>query len=331
MNAAVFVRNQAENEGKGKSEKPKGYDYSKVVLRPFQGIFWLKDIIDVKDEEYGDAKYGWMKVEYRFIYLVPGAEKATTKEEQDKFRSMGHGKMLSVKTNPICTAPFTKDDGEGGKASGMYNLHRILLAQPQTMEDEMVLDELTPEQMGEEPEDEIKAWVARYNKAVEAGDEATMAEMSELTPKDFSEAAELLAVKLTKETGKKRYAAAVLARTIKALEAEHPQVYATPATKTSKKTGNKYNILSVAGVAGRVPADAEIKGGYQPYERPTDPREEGDDPNLTCAICGKHTRGYERRVDQKWVSNRDAAKTSIEKKGEVRCAACYSKPAKTVE
>ncbi len=314
MNYASLLRT-----AEPKDQKRNGFDYNAVLLRPIQGIWQLHSIKDYKDERFGKPEYGFMKVRYVFVRIIEGADKATTEAEQTKFRQLGHGKFLSIEVNPVCTPPRLSAKGETMKASGMYNLHCVLLNDG---------DPLTEEQLGEADDATVKSWVAVYNAASEAGDHAKLADISGMGVEDFLAVPAEVGLRGKIEGAKysrARYAAAILGRQIAAIEAAHPQVYATPDTKTSvEKPGRpsrKYNVLRK--VDSLVPADAAIEGGYKPFAKPYDEREADDNPLITCADCGRPTRGYERRVDQVWVSNEQASATSIEKFGRVVCGSCF--------
>lgn len=344
MNASVFYQSQ---QAKDQDERrAPSFDYSKVILRAIQGQWWLHSIRDYKDEKFGEPRFGFMKVAYNFVKLVPGAENAKTEAEQLKFRQMGHGKFLRIEVNPVCTAPgYNKQKDEATKPSNMYLLHCVLLNDGEP---------LTPEQLGEADDATIKAWMAEYNKAAEAGDNATMAEMSGMTVKDLVEAPEVLRQAIPNvKTARMRYAAAVLAKQIAAIEAAHPQVYATPVVKTRLDKVTKKPVLGSDGkpiqynklykADALVPEDAQFPvpedwaqavaegRSIHIFEKPYDEREADDDESLVCADCGKHTRGYERRTDKVWVSNTEAAETSIEQHGRVLCGICTVKAKKAAE
>lgn len=286
MNAAMFYQRQT------KAPQRHGFDYSSVILRAVQGIWQLQAVLDHKDEEYGKPEYGYMKIRFRFVRLVPGAEKAVTEEEQNRFRQMGHGKFLPLDVNPICSAPGTLANGEASKASSLYNLLTVLLNDGEP---------LTDEQLGKADDATIRAWLVEYGKREGAPPVKT----------------------ISLPMARAIYAGEKLLETLQALAERKPQVYATPQTKTSKRTGNKYNVLPK--IDALVPPEAQVPGGWRPFERPRDEREADDDENLLCAQCGRRTRGYERRDNKEWVGNRKAAESSIEQFGVVLCGVCIWK------
>lgn len=274
------------------ANKTQYYNYDSVVLRPIQGVWQLWDIKEVVDEKNGDAKYGYKKIAYDFIHIIPGAEAAmnASEDEQNKWRAKGHGKRLRIKVNPLCSPPRPNptDPTKSLRSSSMYELHCILLNDGEPLSDE---------QLGRVSDSEALKWAAEYNKGQSADRQIAGV-----------------------ETARAYYAAFHLVDTLETLKASKPKVYATPGVVTSKATGEKFNVLDK--VDALVPADAGVPD-FRYFPRPTDPREAQDDPSVKCGVCASTIRGYENNKGE-WVSNTQAATAATERYGQPMCGKCIA-------
>lgn len=285
INPATLVRQpQAAASNAGSTRAP-GFDYKSVILKQRQGIWQLRGIKEVEDEKYGDPKYGFKKLEFLFVHVVPGAEAAMegTVDEQNAWRAKGHGKLLSLTVNPVVSPPGKNaKTGEATSPSNLYNILCVLLNDGEP---------LTDEQLGRGSDDAVKTWMKEYNSQVEP----------EHQLKDLP-------------TARVYFEAFYRAEQLNKLAEEQPQVYATPVTKTSA-SGAKYNRLEK--IDALVPPEQQAPK-FEYYPIPVDPREAKDEVIL-CADTGAKIRGYENRKGD-WVTARQAADHAIEKYGRPLCA-----------
>ena len=312
-----------------RSERPQSvsFDYSKVLLPPREGRIQVVSVETVIDQRYGKPRYNYRKVRLNTVWIVPGWEKAIrgTKEEQDAFRMKGHGKFFTLEYNPVCSAPGVNARGEATQESGLYTLFRIAFNDGEPLTDQQMGRDLNDEQLAE--------WAALYNRAM-AGEEGALKRYAELYPyasvprlkkDEFDEEGESPISGI--EDARVRYAAFRVAEMLNAIAYKKMQFFAIPETKLRVKDdpkgrykkGDKYN--RIASITAVVPDDERLPD-YEPYPRPRDPREDADDPDITCDECGERLRGYARSVDGKWVTNTQAAEESEERYGKVLCGRC---------
>lgn len=252
------------------------------VLRKRQGIWQLIKVEDITDEQFGDERYGFVKIQLTFVHLVPGAAEATTPEEQAKYRKMGHGKWCSIKCNPIVSPPGKNNKGEATNPSTLYELFRVMLNGGEP---------LTDEQMGRADEATLKAYAKEHGIT------------------DLAQAAV-------------DYAADKMAEQLDALERARPQVYATPEIKikASGEQYNKlYAVDELVEAEHRLPDWKPFERPLDPREVGEHDPECACD-RCGRVIRGYEARYGERAGD--WISQADVVERTIEEFGEKLCGKC---------
>ena len=254
------------------------YEYP-LVKRPTQVTAQLIKTDLVKDENYGDERYGFMKIRLTYVILVPGAEDASTAEEQERFRQQQHGRWFSREHSPIVSPPGKNAKGVT-QASNLYNELCVLLNDG---------DPLTDAQLRKLSQSELKKWMADYNEGKPAEER-----ISDLYEAQVYHSMETMALLLEE------------------VERRKPQVTALIGVKAKKTDlSQKYNRLE--SILSLVPEDERLPD-WKPFERPYDPREENDNPLVFCSVSGERLRGWEG--NEGWMSNEEWAEKQVEKLGE---------------
>jgi hypothetical protein len=206
------------------------------LLRAGQYQFQLLSITDYVDERFGKDAYGKVRLRFRFVLLVPGADAVIngTKAEQEAMMLKHHGRFYDVEVHPVCSPATRKRDDSIQQASNLYLLLSILVNDG---------EDLRPEQYGQNAsEATLKAFAAENG--------ISLAE------------------------AKVAYPGHVLAELLNNVEASKPQVFATLAQKVNGK-GEKVNkikeVVSLVQEDDRLPDYVPFSMPRDPREASDDP------------------------------------------------------------
>src|SRR5262245_35978146 len=110
----TLAGNKKQSQDNGSQRRP-GFDYRSVVLPKIKQVFQLIDGEGGEDTRYGKAEEHYRRTSFKIVLVIPGAEKATTEQEQLTFRKRGHGKMGSIEVRPVTTAPGRRKNKDTGQ------------------------------------------------------------------------------------------------------------------------------------------------------------------------------------------------------------------------
>ncbi len=301
FNPRAFVGSRKNTDDKPKRRR--GFDYSKVLLPKVQIPFQITDVLEVEDKTYGKPQDNFLKIQFVIIGIVPGAENATTKAEQDAFCARGHGIRRSVEVRPACTPPGRRKNKETGKyetlnPSGLYVALCELINNGEP---------LTDEQMGLLSDAELKAFMAKWN-----------AENPDDKVSDLREAQDL-------------HSSIVVGQHLERIKAEKPFVYVTPAIKTKvnergqaikdQETGKPIQYNRFPKIDALIPPELVEALGLVPYRPYPDPRTLGE-PTILCERCEtRELHGYEN-YEGTWVTQDEAIAHAVENYGGKFCGLC---------